>query len=57
MGKGDIRSRKGKITAGSFGISRMRKSNVAKPSVEATVETPKAAPKKTTVTKAKVKKK
>ncbi len=63
MGKGDKKSRRGKITMGSYGVKRPRKKN--KPAVVATkkvvakkVATPKAeaAPKKVAVKKAAPKK-
>ena len=44
MGKGDKKTRRGKITAGSYGKTRPRKtgtSKVAAPKVEAKVEKPK----------------
>ncbi|WPP53294.1 30S ribosomal protein THX [Catalinimonas niigatensis] len=34
MGKGDKKSRKGKIAQGSYGVSRPRKSNKEKPAAE-----------------------
>ncbi|MEO6882463.1 MAG: 30S ribosomal protein THX [Bacteroidia bacterium] len=65
MGKGDKKSRKGKIAMGSYGVSRPRKAStgnafVPKSSKKSTpraektetVEAPKAAAKKTTVKKA-----
>ena len=66
MGIGDIRSKKGKITARSFGNSRLRKSNAkaavartaAKASTAATAETATAEkPKKTGKKTVKAKKK
>ena len=47
MGKGDKKTRKGKITQGSYGKTRPKKSGKAKLVVEAVVEKPKkeAAPK------------
>lgn len=61
MGKGDIKSKKGKRSAGSYGVSRKRKTD--KPVIEAkpkkaekkTAE-PKAAEEKTPVKKAAAKK-
>ena len=50
MGKGDIRSRKGKIKAGSYGVSRPKKSAVAV--VESKPNAKKAATKKKTTKKA-----
>ena len=44
MGKGDKKTRRGKVTAGSYGKTRPRKSGtskVAAPKVEAKVEKPK----------------
>jgi len=43
MGKGDKRTRKGKISVGSYGKSRPKKKKVAKPTVE---EKPKTKSKK-----------
>ena len=48
MGKGDKKTRRGKVTAGSYGKTRPRKSGtskVAAPKVEAKVEKPKKAAK------------
>lgn len=47
MGKGDQKTRRGKITAGSYGKTRPKKSAKAKPVAVAKVEKPKkeAAPK------------
>lgn len=39
MGKGDIKTRKGKVSNGSFGVNRPRKNNAA----EEKKETPKKA--------------
>lgn len=39
MGKGDKRSRRGKIAAGSFGKTRPKKKNVKKTVTEAATET------------------
>ena len=66
MGRGDIRSKKGKITASSFGNSRMRKSNIkttdnVKPVVVEVAEVAEATeavkPKKTVKKTVKAKKK
>jgi 30S ribosomal protein S31 len=51
MGKGDKKSKKGKITIGSYGVKRARKRKVAKAKVKAAIAAPKktakaAAPKK-----------
>jgi ribosomal small subunit protein bTHX len=48
MGKGDMKSRKGKITAGSFGNTRKRKvkSTVAAPKVKVVKEAKAPAAKK-----------
>ena len=49
MGKGDKKTRRGKVTAGSYGKTRPRKSGtskVAAPKVEAKAEKPKTARKK-----------
>ena len=46
MGKGDKKTRRGKVTAGSYGKTRSRKSGtskVAAPKVEAKAEKPKKA--------------
>ena len=46
MGKGDKKTRRGKVTAGSYGKTRPRKSGtskVAAPKVEAKAEKPKKA--------------
>jgi ribosomal small subunit protein bTHX len=55
MGKGDIKTKKGKRSAGSFGVSRKRKKPsatiIAKPKKKA-----KATPKKETAAKATTKK-
>ena len=51
MGKGDKKTRRGKVTAGSYGKTRPRKSGtskVAAPKVEAKAEKPKTARKKKT---------
>ena len=51
MGKGDKKTRRGKVTAGSYGKKRPRKSGtskVAAPKVEAKAEKPKTARKKKT---------
>ena len=48
MGKGDKKTRRGKVTAGSYGKTRPRKSGtskVAAPKVEAKAEKPKKAAK------------
>ena len=47
MGKGDQKTRRGKVTAGSYGKTRLKKSGKAKLVVAADVEKPKkeAAPK------------
>ena len=50
MGKGDIKTRKGKRTAGSYGVSRPRKK--AKAVVVAKPKAKKAAPKKAAPKKA-----
>jgi ribosomal small subunit protein bTHX len=44
MGRGDVRTKKGKIKAGSFGNARPRTANI-KPSATAAVVTEAAAPK------------
>lgn len=41
MGKGDQKTRRGKVTAGSYGKSRPRKSGTAKVAVAPKVEKPK----------------
>lgn len=47
MGKGDKKTRRGKVTAGSYGKTRPRKSGTVKvtPKVEAKAEKPKKAAK------------
>ncbi len=52
MGKGDQRSRRGKIHIGSFGNLRPRKKNVKKATAAAGGETAKKAPKKAAAKKA-----
>ena len=62
MGKGDQKSKKGKINAGSYGVTRKRKSSttfVAKPKAEKVVakaEKTEAKPKKVAAKKAPAKK-
>lgn len=65
MGKGDIKTRKGKITRGSYGVRRKKKKGVAyvapeKPATKVAEEkkpaAKKAAPKKTTAKKTTAKK-
>lgn len=51
MGKGDKKSRRGKITNGSYGVRRPRK-KVKPVTVKAEAKKPKAAAKKTTAKKA-----
>ncbi len=45
MGKGDLRTRRGKIVNGSYGVARLKKSKKRKIKMEAAI---KAAAKKTT---------
>ena len=57
MGKGDKKTRRGKVTAGSYGKTRPRKSGtskVAAPKVEAKAEKPKTDRKKKTEEKSSV---
>ena len=61
MGRGDKRTRKGKITAGSYGVSRPKSANkpTAKPKADKPAKkaaAPKAAAKKTATKKAAAKK-
>ena len=60
MGKGDIKTKKGKRTRGSYGVTRKRKTKkvVAVPASKpkATKKVPKTTTKKTTETKVAVKK-
>ncbi len=58
MGKGDIKSKRGKITAGTYGVKRKRKASSgfaakpkAKKQVKEVAEAPKKAPAKNTSTK------
>ena len=54
MGKGDKKTRKGKITMGSFGVMRPRKKSATKAAAVAEPKAKKvAAPKKETAPKAK----
>ncbi|HEX7414069.1 MAG TPA: 30S ribosomal protein THX [Bacteroidia bacterium] len=46
MGKGDKRSKRGKIHIGSHGVTRLRKEKIAKKAVGATAAAKKKAPKK-----------
>ena len=46
MGKGDKKSKKGKITIGSYGVKRPRKKKVAAAAAKAAPKKAKAAPKK-----------
>lgn len=55
MGKGDKKSKRGKIFKGSFGNSRLRKTHTAKSQAEIATES-KPKPKATATTKAKAKK-
>ncbi len=54
MGKGDKKSRRGKITMGSHGVSRPRKKSTEKvaPKAAAAVDTTETAPKKAAPKKA-----
>ncbi|MCB9334630.1 MAG: 30S ribosomal protein THX [Flavobacteriales bacterium] len=58
MGKGDIKSKRGKITAGTYGVTRKRKASSGfaaipktKKQVKETSESPKKEPAKKTTTK------
>jgi len=55
MGKGDIKTRKGKLANGSFGIRRMRNETMPKKDLTALAETA-GKPKKAASPKAKAKK-
>jgi 30S ribosomal protein S31 len=46
MGKGDKKSKKGKITIGSYGVKRPRKKKIAAAKAKAAPKKAKAAPKK-----------
>ena len=46
MGKGDQRSKRGKIHVGTHGVTRLRKKKAAKKATTKKVATKKAAPKK-----------
>ena len=51
MGRGDIKTKKGKIAAGSFGKSRPAKTANAAPAAKAEKAAPKPAAEKKTATK------
>lgn len=54
MGKGDIKTKKGKISAGSYGVSRPRKTKKSATLIEPKKEsTKKSIPKKTNTAKKK----